>query len=227
MKKRLPLLLLFCAVFLSSCGSLSGQELGFKAGLSRSLADFSRGLPGITLQSMNDYSAGIFISLDLFGGQLGLQPEVNYIVKGFDAREMDRGAKISSQYKISYIEVPFLVYYRAPLKGRFKPGVCFGPYLGFAHKVQEVQTAFGETEKRALDDNLKGEDFGLVFGGNMKYRVGFINLMLDIRYSLGFNNISQDIMDVAYEFRQDDEIKNRALVVSLGAGLNLTRKKDS
>jgi hypothetical protein len=140
---------------------------------------------------------------------------------------MDRGEEISSKYLMSYIEIPVLVYYQAPLKGRFKPGVYFGPYIGFAHKVREIQTAFGETEKRELDDNLKGEDFGLSLGGNIRYRIGSFDLMLDIRYSHGFNNISQDIMDVAYEFQDDDMIKNRALVLSLGAGFNFPRKKAS
>ncbi len=220
MERRLSLLLLLCTGLLSSGSPLDGQELGVRAGRIRSHADISRGLPGITYQSINNYSAGIFLSLDLFGRQLGLQPEVNYVVKGFDAKEIDRGEEVSSKYKISYIEVPLLVYYRAPLKGRFKPGAFFGPYLGFAHKVMEVQTAFGETEKRELDDNLKGQDLGLVFGGNVRYRLGFINLMLDIRYSLGFNNISQDITDVAYEFREEDKIKNRTFVISLGAGFD-------
>jgi hypothetical protein len=49
--------------------------------------------------------------------------------------------------------------------------------------------------------------------------------MLDIRYSIGFNNISQDIMDVAYEFQEDDTIKNRSLVLSLGVSFNLSKNR--
>ncbi len=226
MKRRVMPMLLMCIVLLLPSRVLDGQELGVKAGLNRSHADISRGLPGITFQSISDFSAGIFLSWDLFGGRLGLQPEVNTIIKGFDAKEMDRGEEISSQYKVAYIEVPVLVSYRIPFKGRLKPGVFFGPYMGFARKVREVQTAFGETESRVLDDNLQGEDFGLVFGGDVRCRVGFLDLLLDIRYSLGFNNISQDIMDVAYEFQEDDKIKNRSFSVSLGTGFHFSRRKD-
>jgi len=103
--------------------------------------------------------------------------------------------------------------------------VFFGPYVGFSQKVMEVQTAFGDTEKRELGDNLKGQDFGFVFGGNVRYSLGSVFLMMDIRYSLGLNNISQDITEVAYEFREDDSIKNRALAVTLGVGFDLTKGK--
>jgi hypothetical protein len=222
MKRRVPFLLILCVVLLFPGNPLDGQELGAKFGLTRSHANISQEIPEITFQSINTFSAGIFLSIDLIGGQLGLQPEVNYTVKGFDAIEMDQGEEISSKYKISYIEVPVLVYYKAPLKGRIKPSIFFGPYVGFAQKVTEIQSAFGETEKRELGDNLKGQDFGLMFGGNVRYRVGSLNLLLDIRYSLGLNNISQDIMDVAYEFQDDDTIMNRALVLSLGVGFNLS-----
>jgi hypothetical protein len=195
--------------------------LGAKFGLARSRADISQDIPGITYGSMNDMAAGISLSIDIIGGQLGLQPEVNYIIKGFDVREMDQGEDISSKYKISYIEVPVLVYYKAPLKGKIIPGIFFGPYVGFAQKVTEVQTAFGETEKRDVGDNLKEQDFGLIFGGNVRYGRGSLRLMLDVRYSIGINNVAQDVEEIAYEYREDDTIKNRSLVVSLGIAFNL------
>ena len=224
MIRRVLVLLLVCFVLLFSENPLGGQELGAKFGFVRTRVHISQDIPGITYQSMNDFAAGIFLSIDIIGGQLGLQPEVNTIIKGFDVKETDQGEEVSSKYKISYIEVPVLVYYKFPLQGKVKPGVFVGPYVGFAQKATEVQTAFGETEKRDLGENLKGQDFGLMFGGNVRYRAGSLNLMFDIRYSIGFNNISQDIMDVAYEFREDDTIKNRSLVVSLGVSFNLANK---
>lgn len=223
--RRVPLLLFVCLVLLSSGNPLDGQELGAKFGLARSHADISQEIPGITYQSMNDISGGIFLSINIIGGRLSLQPEVNYIIKGFDVKEMDQGEEVSSKYKISYIEVPVLIYYKFPLKGKIIPGVFVGSYVGFAQKVTEVQTAFGETEKRDVGDNLKGQDFGLLFGGNIRYRTGSLHLMLDVRYSIGFNNIAQDIMDIAYEFREHDTIKNRSFVVSLGVAFNLSKNR--
>jgi len=61
-------------------------------------------------------------------------------------------------------------------------------------------------------------DLGLVFGGNVRYRLGSIDILLSVRYCLGFLNISKAITDVSYDFQENDTIKNRALTVSLGFG---------
>lgn len=37
--------------------------------------------------------------------------------------------------------------------------------------------------------------------------------------------ISQNIMDVAYEFQEDDTIKNRSFVASLDVAFNLSKKR--
>ena len=212
-------------------GIIGGQlfsdelELGLKAGILNTKAKISRGLPGITYGSMIEGSFGASLSLFFIGNQLGLQPEVHYTVKGFNVLETDLGQEISSKYKISYIEIPVLVSYRLPLKGRIRPGVVFGPYIGFAQKVREIQTAFGETQKRELDDNLKNVDLGLVFGGNIRYRLGSASIILDVRYGLGLVNISKDITEVAYEFDTNDTIKNRAVSIMLGVAFNLFTDK--
>lgn len=205
--------------FILLLGSLlfsSEWEFGLKAGVARSKAGFSRALPYITMEPLNELSFGPFLSCFFIGNQLGIQPEINYSIKGFDAVETDQGQKVSSKYKISYIEIPVLISYRFPLKGRIKPGLVFGPYFGFAHLVREVQTAFDNTEKRELDDNLKNMDVGLAFGGNVRYRLGSMNVLLSVRYSLGLINISKNITEVAYDFHGDDTIKNRAFAISLG-----------
>ena len=227
MKRQLYVLcVLGVGLFLLS-GRLECQEPGVRFGLVRAHGDISRGIPGITWGSIGELSVGLYFSIDILGGQLGLQPELNFLTKGFDARETDQGEDVSSKYKISYVELPILVYWKLPLKGRLRPGLFCGPYFGFATKVMEVQTAFGETEKRELGDNLKGSDFGLVFGGNIRYGLGAVVLMLDIRYSLGLGNISQDITAIAYEFQDGDKIKNRALTVGLGVGFDLGKDRQN
>ncbi len=210
-------LVLSAAIFLAGSQIFASQwEWGFKTGIVRSKAGFSHDLPYITLGPINELSLGSYLSYFFIKDQLGLQPEINYSVIGFDVLEEDLGQEVSSKYKISYVEIPFLIAYRFPLRGRFKPGLVLGPYLGFAHSVREVQTAFGNTEKRELNDNLKKTDIGLVFGGNVRYTLGSMNVMLSVRYGLGLVNISKNIMEVSYDFRENDTIKNRAFTISLG-----------
>jgi hypothetical protein len=191
-------------------------EWGFKTGIVRSKAGFSRDLPYITIGPINELSLGSYLSYFFIKDQLGLQPEINYAIKGFDVLEEDLGQEVSSKYKISYVEIPVLIAYRFPLRGRFRPGLVLGPYLGFAHLVREVQTAFGTKDVRELDDNLKKTDIGIVFGGNVQYRLGSMSIMLSVRYSLGLVNISKNIMEVSYDFRENDTIKNRDFTISLG-----------
>lgn len=220
MKRKHMVWVLLLLGLISGANQAYGIELGAKAGIMRSLASISRDIPGITYKSITEFTGGIFVSVPIFK-TLSLQPEINYAKKGFNAVESDLGQEITSKYKISYIEIPLLIAYQIPLKGKFRPGAFFGPYIGWAQKVMEVQTAFGETEKRELGDNLKKTDFGLVFGGNLKYDMGTFNLLLDVRYSVGLTNISKYITEIAYEFREDDYIKNRAFSVTLGLSFNL------
>ena len=227
LKRHIFSLSVLGALLLLSAGRLESQEPGVKFGLVRAHRDVSRGIPGITWGPIYEFSAGLYFSLDIIGGQWGLQPEVNFSTKGFDARETDQSEEVSSKYKISYIEVPVLAYWKIPLKGRLRPAVFFGPYVGFALKVMEVQTAFGETAKRELGHNLKGPDFGLVFGGNVRYGLGSVVLMLEVRYNLGLSNISKDILAVAYEFQESDKIKNRTLAVALGVGFDFANGRDN
>jgi len=223
MKKTLSVLFMLSLILLAPGNPLlsSELELGIRVGMLRSKADISRDLPGITIGSMDTISFGSFLSYFFIGDQLGLQPEIHYSVKGFDALETDLGQEISSKYKVSYIQLPLLVSYRLPLKSRIKPGLVIGPYFGFARKVREVQNAFGETEERDLGDNLKQTDIGLVFGGNVRYRLGLVSIVLSARYNLGLVNISKDITEVSYDFDENDTIKNRAFTVSLGVAFNL------
>lgn len=196
--------------------SASGWEFGIRTGLTRSKAAISRDLPFLTVEPLDEISFSSFLSFFFAGDGFGIQPEIGYSVKGFGVAETDRGEEIITEYKISYIEIPVLIAYRFPLKGRLKPGLVCGPYFGFAQKVREVQTAFGHTEKRELDDNLAKTDIGLVLGGNISCRLGSVSLELSVRYSLGFVNISKNIMEVSYDFEEGDTIKNRALTLSLG-----------
>jgi hypothetical protein len=227
MKKAIFVLCVLCVFMLWPGNRVFAFEMewGLTAGMMRSQSNISRDLPGITWGPVKEFSYGSYLTLFLIGNQFGFQPEIHYSIKGFDARETDQGQEISSQYKISYIEIPLLLSYRLPLPGRLKPGVVFGPYFGFAQKVREVQTIFGSTEERELGDNLKKTDMGMVFGGNVRYRLGRLILILAVRYNLGLVTISKNIQEVAYEFHSNDTIKNRAWSVRLGIGFNLINSK--
>jgi hypothetical protein len=117
-------------ILLASVKPVDGHELGIKAGVSHSRVGIYGEIPWITFKAIQDFSTGICLSLDIFGDRIGLQPEVNYTIKGFGVREMDGAEEIFSKYKISYLEFPVLVYHKIPLRGKIKPKLFMGPYLG-------------------------------------------------------------------------------------------------
>jgi hypothetical protein len=228
MKKAVFVLCVLFVVILLPGNRLFAFEMewGLKVGMMHSLSNISRDLPGISWEPIHAFSCGSYLVLFFIENHLGLQPEIHYSIKGFNARETDQGQEIFSKYKISYIEIPLLLSYKLPLRGRVKPGVVIGPYFGFAQKVKEVQTVFGSTEERELGDNLKKADVGLVFGGNIRYHLGRVTVILTARYNLGLVTISKNIQEVAYDFQSYDTIKNRAWSIMLGIGFNLINRKE-
>jgi hypothetical protein len=225
MKSKILFLFVLGVLFIFFGTQLFCLELGLKFGISHSQASLSRELPGITIGTIDEFFIGSYFSHFFIGDQLGLQPEINYTVKGFDVLEMEGEQEISSKYKITYIEIPVLISYRFPLRGRVKPGLVFGPYFGLAQKVMEVQNIFGEIEKRELGDNLKEVDVGLVFGANVRYELRSFSMILSLRYNLGLGNISKNITEVAWDFYPEDTIKNRALTIRIGIAFNLFSRK--
>ena len=222
--RKIVTIMFVCGLFVLVAGQelLAGDiEWGLKTGITRSKANISQNLPGATITPLKTYSFSSHIAIFFVKDWLGLQPEIHLSIKGFDMLETDQGQEISSKYKISYIKIPLLISCKFPLAGRLKPGMVIGPYIGLANKVQEVQSAFGVTEERELGDNLKKTDFGILLGGNVRYEMGKMTVILAARYSIGLVSISKDIQQVAYDFDSNDTIKNRALSIMFGIALNL------
>jgi hypothetical protein len=207
----------FCAVQLFSAST----QLGIKAGILNVRTDISGELPGIELKSIMEFSGGAFLKLNFDSGRLGIQPEILYATKGFDARETHDGLEISSKYKITYFEIPILVSYRLFSGKKIESLLLLGPYFGFPGKVREIQTAGEQTEVRELGDNLKKMDFGVVIGFDIRYRLKSLYFILAARYNRGLSNISRDIQEVSYDLDEDDTIKNKSFSLMFGLAFKI------
>lgn len=222
MRSGVSVFILLVLILVSGTQIISQElELGFKAGFISSRTDISRDLPGIRRGAISEFSIGTQLACFFLSDQFGLQPEVLYSIKGLDAQENDQGQEVSSRYQVSYLEIPLLLTYRLPLKGRVKPGLVFGPYIGIAQTVKEVHSGFGISEERDLGENLKNTDIGLILGGNIRYELGTVRIILSARYSIGLRNLSKNIQEIAYDFQEDDTIKNRAFTLMIGLTFDL------
>lgn len=199
----------------------ASTQMGVKAGILNARTEISGDLPGIQLRSINEFSGGLFLSLNFGSGRWGIQPEFLFSTKGFDARETYQGLEVSSKYKINYFEIPLFLSYRLFSHKRIETKLLLGPYFAFPGKVREIQTIGGQTEERELGDNLKNTDGGMAFGLDIRIRFKRFFLIMSARYSMGIENISRDIQAVSYDLNREDTIKNRSLSLMFGGAISL------
>jgi len=224
-KNNLFLILLFMMYILNSVHLFcKSPKLGIKAGIINAWTRISGDLPGIQLKSINGLSGGLYLCLNFRSSRFGIQPEILYVTKGFDAREADQEQEISSKYKITYFELPVLLTLKLFSHRQIHPVLLLGPYFGLPGKVREIQTIAGQTEERDLGDNLKQTDMGMIIGFDIRYKLKTFFLILAVRYHWGMTSISRDIQSVSYDLDKNDSIKNRSLSLMFGVAINLKDK---
>jgi hypothetical protein len=220
--------ILGCLLVVLAGGSLQAFDIecGIKAGFHKVESVFSGNIRYMTFEPLKKNGGGAFLNVRFFNGMVGLQPEIHYTYRGFVALETDRGESITSTYTISYVEIPVLLVVEVPFfKGKLRPGILLGPYFGYAGKATERIDAFGSVEENDLGDHFKGNDFGYVYGGYLKYNLGFLNFSLGLRWSRGTRNICRNIEEVSYDLYADDTLKNESVSVMVGLSFNIVQSR--
>jgi hypothetical protein len=190
----------------------------------------------ITSQTGFTAGLGYNVSVKALGKVMfSLQPEINYIQKGYivsTAGEFQIGEPIykysgQSEFTINYFEIPVLAKFEFG-GDKVKVGAFVGPSIGFGlggkyktvfnidkgedgTETQEYKGDIvfyrpeGEVDKTELDHNI---DFGIQAGASvtlLKY------IQLDVRYGMGLTDVNHD-----------DESKNR--VIQFGVSVPITIK---
>jgi len=217
---------MFAALSTAAFIPLTQAQIGIKAGVNMaSIAqnetegDFS----DYEKKSVIGFQGGLTFDLgisDIFT----IQPEVLFIQKGGKSTyKLDDNNKIENRYYFNYVDVPVL----AKLKFYGDDGgsgfyFLAGPYVGLAlgGKVKSTTTLLGvenEAENDFSFDNdseqerAKRLDYGVSFGGGIKIN----RLILDLRYNLGLNNVSDNDADNT----NDDKPFLRHRGIGLTAGI--------
>jgi hypothetical protein len=212
MKQKLWIVLVVSVLVLASGGRLYSLDVGVKAGLSKVSFKLSSEIPGLTLNARSEFIIGAFVSIDLLKF-LAVQPEINYLTKGVDTTEGDE----FGEWEFTYLEIPVLMKFKIPVKGKIQPAVFLGPYLAFNTKAWVTETEAGEVEEVDLEDFAKSPDYGLVFGGCVEYTLGFGKLILDVRYSMGLTSCLKNLMILTGgDLMDDDSVKNRVFALTAG-----------
>lgn len=157
------------------------------------------------------FTVGVGFNFPLGTGPISLQPELNFIQKGWKAEDGDATAKA----KLNYLEIPILVKatFGEATKFYLNAGPSIG--LGFGGKLkaeegslsEEVDVKFGDGDDEDALYIEKRTDVGLQLGGGV---IVAEKVMIDLRYGLGLTSLFEDAT-----------IKNNVLQFTIGIPLGL------
>lgn len=136
---------------------------------------------------------------------LGLEAGISFSQKGL----LDPvSAKFTgTEIEFDYIEIPVLAKLKYREQNRFSPHIVLGPYLGFMVNAESVEE---DGTRSDLDEFTRSVDFGGLAGIGIDIRLGDIILDLQIRQSLGFNTLFDEV-----SFDDDEKLRQLSLVVGV------------
>ena len=176
---------------------------GIKGGLAQSNLDFSPAAL-VPLSRLNAPMGGVYWGFNL--GLFTIQPEALYLRMG--ARVED--APDWMEDRIEYIQVPVLLKIKL-LPGPVKPVIYGGGYYSFLLTAKGVSYIDGVSDEVDIKDQVKSNDYGVVFGGGLDFSLAGIKLSAEVRYNLGLANINNLPDDTT-------SVKNTSLMFLVGLG---------
>ncbi|MHB8093958.1 MAG: porin family protein [Candidatus Aminicenantales bacterium] len=192
------------------CSQAALADYGIKAGLASSTMAMSDNVGfSLDLKSVTGIMIGGYMTLPV-AGNLSIQPEALYIQKGARYMESFDGVDVEASMRIDYIEVPVLAKLEFPSRSALTPMVCAGPYAAFKISAKNKVSAPGYSQEETLE-GVKSTDFGLAFGGGLKYDLGNMVLAFELRYHLGLSATNDSEADGV-------SLRNRTIEAGIGLG---------
>lgn len=175
-------------------------QLGVRAGynlsnLSGDLAD------EIDTKSLSGFHIGLFTEFPV-APRFSIQPEVMYSTQGAKFEGLGSEATLRTQY----LNVPVLAKFYVAEGFNLQAGPQIGFLTGAEYQVDGADDI-------DVSDNMKGTDFGLLFGAGYKVAQG---VTIDARYNMGLSNTLDDDANVDEGIGTDQEWKNGVFQVGIG-----------
>lgn len=175
-------------------------QLGVRAGynlsnLSGDLAD------EIDTKSLSGFHIGLFTEFPV-APRFSIQPEVMYSTQGAKFEGLGSEATLRTQY----LNVPVLAKFYVAEGFNLQAGPQIGFLTGAEYQVDGADDI-------DVSDNMKGTDFGLLFGAGYKVAQG---VTIDARYNMGLSNTLDEDANVDEGVGTDQEWKNGVFQVGIG-----------
>jgi len=149
------------------------------------------------------FQAGIYADLPM-GGNFAFLPEINYAQKGAKFKESIAGVNNEIDRKVSYLDIPVLIGYKATPELT----VFAGPQVSFLLAQKTIAKVDGN---QVGSDNTSTKDFSKsIAGGALGLGYSITpNVNINARYSMDFQKTMKDDL-------KQDKLKNRGFALSLG-----------
>ena len=186
-----------------------GLTYGLKAGVNFADISFSDVEPNEeefadALGNKTGFVVGGFVEVPL-GPQFAFAPEVLYTQKGSKA---EFPGDFTFTLDLQQVQIPVL--FKANFGGGpVRPFVVAGPAFGFNTSVKATEEGPGEEDEDDLDDETKGMEYSLVFGGGVK----FGKASVEVRYDFGLNDLNDSEDEV-----EEGSSKTRTWTILFGYG---------
>ena len=192
--KKILLLFLLTVSFVSNINAQENESSSFAWGGRLGMnwtsikSDFDEGLDARTSGVI-----GVFTRHKL-SSSFYVQPELNYVLKGASRRvDGPLGTPFDFRYSFDYFELPVLLKYNFGSKpgDGVKPEIFLGPFVALSLsgslEVKDVPNSEVSIE------NLKSTDIGIAFGTGINFSVEYIDIILELRYTLSLSSFDDNI----------------------------------
>jgi hypothetical protein len=161
-------------------------------------------LANISGDADTDMRTGLVIGAGLIhplAPNWAFQPELTYSMKGAKA---DLGENTTGTIKLSYLELPLLLRYDAPMAGEVHPFFHAGPALALQVGCDIAGSFEGISASTSCDNadlDAKSFDVGAMVGGGIAFKHMQHTISIGVRYNFGLMKV----------FDADEDPKNRVL----------------
>jgi hypothetical protein len=191
----------------------AGVKLGVDfttLGNARELIDNVVGKTSVDSSSKVGVIGGGFVQFPI-RDRLAFQPELLFVQKGVKLDEIGGGSLSAS---LNYLEFPMLLRVTFPMEKQ-NAYVLVGPSFGIKASTSATLDSAGQTKDENIDGSVRSADFGLALGLGVERNKYF----LEIRYTLGLNDIATDLPGGGTTTPHVDSVKNRVFAIMVGLKL--------
>jgi len=164
--------------------------------------------------------AGGLFSTYRFNPLFSMQAELIYMPKGFKyKRNFSYYSSDEFEFNFAAVEVPMLMKMTLPVRQNIRSSIYAGPIVSFITESMVDITSVDFSQEVTVTKDLGGavnkQQFGVVLGADLVFRVNGYDMACDVRYQKSFTQMYKDRTEI---FEGDDvpDITNSNFSVMFG-----------